>query len=296
MTFTKVQVYLILGCIVAISVLSFSLGHLISRKSSSQEIQEAEVYRSDAAVVTNEAMEELSKLEERLDAVSGEENADIPPTEPVESRMEAPEPSVEEAKKGDENLVEISMDAELPVQRSVPSEKSGDIRMKTIAENSKTVFSPIFKSTNLQKRIISSNTAKKSTVSGGNGKQIEAKVVKPVLPPFSPSGPEAGRIIKPLPSAPRTEVAVDRSGILEDSLYTIQVATFPSRDEAEELEKLLKKKGHKAYIHKLTRSRSVWYRVRIGGFRTRDDALREVLHIRKKEGLQVRVDRYQKPE
>ncbi len=56
--------------------------------------------------------------------------------------------------------------------------------------------------------------------------------------------------------------------------YTVQIASFPTMDNAREMEESLKAKTYPAYIKAANLpNRGTWYRVRIGEFTTKQEAL-----------------------
>jgi len=305
MIFTKVQIYLILGCIVAIAVLSFSLGHLVSRKSSPEEPTAEVVYGSDQ--VSKEAMEELNRLEERLDAVKTYSAEDgVPAVEPIdETSNEKPEPVAEVSIVKIEPVVETPIITperrpepvvETPVIEKV---KSIPVRIKSLGGDvTKAARKPATKPVNVRKKLVKKKAPKKPSkkpqarrVSTPGVGLIEARVKKPKLP--STPAPEFKPKAKAKAKNKKAKTA-KKEYISSKSKYTIQVATFPSRVEAEKVTKSLKSKGYKAYIHTLARSRSVWYRVRVGGYNSKDDAVDTIVDLREKEGFQAVIDRYQK--
>jgi cell division septation protein DedD len=307
MTFTKVQIYLILGCVVAIAVLSFSLGHLVSRATPEEPVAKV-VYGSDQ--VAEEAMEELNRLEERLDAVK---------TYPEEGGVSGEEPIDETLRPAEEvSVVKIEPVVEAPVNRvavrpepvaETPAIKKAElkpVRVKSLDRSvAKASGTPVAKPVNVKKRRVKKQTPKNrlKKPQATRGKEPASgvgltgtRVVKPKLPPMPPQ-PEfkAGtKAAKKTAGGSKKPKAPKREYIPSNSKYTIQVATFPSREEAKKVEKSLKSKGYKAYIHTLARSRSVWYRVRVGGYKSKDDAVDTIIALREKEGFQAVIDRYQK--
>ncbi|MCE5194936.1 MAG: SPOR domain-containing protein [Nitrospiraceae bacterium] len=69
------------------------------------------------------------------------------------------------------------------------------------------------------------------------------------------------------------------------SSYTVQAGAFKNQKDAEILKKKLEKKGHKAYIKKMTGAKNIkLYKVRVGSFEDKEEA--EFLATRlKKEGF-----------
>lgn len=288
LTFTKTQVYLILGCIVAIAVLSFSLGHLVSRSTVTAEAEKAgETEKSISSA--KEVLKELNKLEKRLkemEALKDEpfESAgttEIQP-EPFKPRMEIVE---------DKNVVELSFEPEteeMPAQE--PEEvPPGSIKVKSLAKSPlKEAQAPINKMLNPQKKM----ARKKEVRPRRTGTIQVSKVTAPPIPPASKLPPGQ---LKPFTKQGKTR-AVQTAYIPADSKYTVQVKTFATEDEAKELENELKKKGYHAYTHTLARSRRTWFRVRVGGFKSRSKADEMARKLKDKEGLtRARSDRYRKP-
>lgn len=73
-----------------------------------------------------------------------------------------------------------------------------------------------------------------------------------------------------------------------DAPWTVQVGSFSSRDNAESLAGDLLEIGYPAYIREFRDDKGVHYRVRTGGFPSRDAAQREADAIRSKTGEPAR--------
>ncbi len=71
--------------------------------------------------------------------------------------------------------------------------------------------------------------------------------------------------------------------------YTVLVASFKNRKNAEKLERILKSKGYPVSHQIINIKGSTWYRVLVGNFRNRKDALKFVALFNKKEGLEAIV-------
>jgi len=68
--------------------------------------------------------------------------------------------------------------------------------------------------------------------------------------------------------------------------YAIQVASFPTKNNAEVLAGKLIKKGYKAYVvSKEIPQRGRWYRVRVGHYEDRAEAVRHSIRIKRSEKL-----------
>lgn len=74
--------------------------------------------------------------------------------------------------------------------------------------------------------------------------------------------------------------------VSRDAPFTIQVGSFARKEQAENLTKHLKGKGYPAYItSQVISGMGRMYQVRIGHYRTMDEAKREAKHIGKREKL-----------
>jgi DedD protein len=99
-----------------------------------------------------------------------------------------------------------------------------------------------------------------------------------------PRRPAVGSESKPKPPA-ATRVSLSPSGD-----YTIQVSSFQSMDQANELKDRLSKKGYAAYVQSVALSdKGTWHRVRIGNYRDKDGAERVAGDLRSRESLPATV-------
>ncbi len=87
---------------------------------------------------------------------------------------------------------------------------------------------------------------------------------------------------------PPEEKELAKSGSTNVS-YTVLVASFKNRKNAEKLEQILKSKGYPVSHQIINIKGSTWYRVLVGNFRNRKDALRFVALFNKKEKLEAIV-------
>ncbi len=71
-----------------------------------------------------------------------------------------------------------------------------------------------------------------------------------------------------------------------EKIYTIQVAAFQKKDQAETLIENLKQKGYPAYLQiKEGEQEENWYRVRVGRFQRKEEAKEEAKNLKSKEGF-----------
>jgi DedD protein len=99
-----------------------------------------------------------------------------------------------------------------------------------------------------------------------------------------PRRPAVATESKPKPPA-ATRVVLSQSGD-----YTIQVSSFQSMDQANELKGRLSKKGYAAYVQSVDLSdKGTWHRVRIGNYRDKDGAERVASDLRSRESLPATV-------
>jgi len=72
----------------------------------------------------------------------------------------------------------------------------------------------------------------------------------------------------------------------EASVFTLQVASFETREEAEQFATGLRTHGHRTFLVRTrTEDRGTWYRVRVGPFDNRRDALRYQTRFERQERL-----------
>jgi len=101
------------------------------------------------------------------------------------------------------------------------------------------------------------------------GSGINTKDDKSKQPLQAAIPPNLNRSAAPEPTRPASEkpAGVDKSAPkhTESSSFTVQVASFPLRSEAETLKSKLAAKGHQAYIVDSNQGdKGIWYRVRVG--------------------------------
>jgi len=68
--------------------------------------------------------------------------------------------------------------------------------------------------------------------------------------------------------------------------YTVQVASSQSEEKALALVNRLKAQGYPAYIEEALLEGEKWFRVRVGSFQNKEDALELADRLRKEEGLE----------
>ncbi|UCD71031.1 MAG: SPOR domain-containing protein [Syntrophobacterales bacterium] len=85
---------------------------------------------------------------------------------------------------------------------------------------------------------------------------------------------------------PSKEDKSSKEVLSRDVPFTIQVGSFAHRKQAEDLTQYLREKGYPAYItSQVISGMGRMYQVRIGRYRTLDEARREAKHIGKREKL-----------
>jgi len=87
--------------------------------------------------------------------------------------------------------------------------------------------------------------------------------------PAAPAGPP-----RPDPPVADEPAVLDEPLPGESSVFTLQVASFETRDEADQLSAELRNRGHRVFlIRTSTPERGEWYRVRVGPFDSRREAV-----------------------
>jgi cell division septation protein DedD len=78
--------------------------------------------------------------------------------------------------------------------------------------------------------------------------------------------------------------------VSRDAPFTIQVGSFADKEQAEKFTQYLRGKGYPAYVtSRVISGKGRMYRVRIGHYRTLDEAKRKAKHIGKREKLQTYI-------
>ena len=112
-------------------------------------------------------------------------------------------------------------------------------------------------------------------------KQLDIKIEKPA--PAHPKEPA------PKPQQAKKEPApkpVPTPGPDTKIRYTIQIASYPEREMADEEVKGMKKRGYAAFIvSSEVPEKGTWYRVRLGSFSNKASAEKLMNELRAKEGL-----------
>ncbi len=282
LTFSRTQVYLVAGSIIIIGVLAFSLGHLISR----DDVQRAEnaARLEIPALPEAEVLEEMKRLERRLQETD---------REPAVTRTTVEETGKEEkqdaAKAGTGETPGLSI-----TEKLAPQNGGESIRVKTVEKVERVTAAPLQKDTTVRayKPIIRTRRLKitPSVPEREDSVTVTEKVEEPMIAPVAvePEKEEtvpavAALKIKPEPSIPA------------NPKYTVQIGSFPSEAKAKTLVRKLKLKGYHSYIKKLVRSRSVWYRVRVGAFEKRRQAEKSLGNLKNKEGLEGIILGYEEP-
>jgi cell division septation protein DedD len=106
----------------------------------------------------------------------------------------------------------------------------------------------------------------------------------------SPAGEPQARASEPPPPPPTPEPGVVRVKATDNSRFAIQLGSYPQMGEATRAVERLKAKGYSAFVAIADLpDRGRWYRVRIGGFDTKDDASRYVRDLSSKENVEALV-------
>ncbi len=301
LTFSRSQAYLILSCILAIAVLAFSLGHLITREDD----EDAQKLAAQGAKVRNPAipeadvLDEMNRLEKRLTQAERSIEKEAGEKKPVQ-----PEPlPIPETEMKKEETVKVQV-VEIPVPEKTEKKKTAATKEPVkITEKPEPKFKKIDRvkgkkaSVKVNKEV--NVTADKTPMAEIQAKVEQKKkatmplktetVIEPVVPP------------KPVPAEPlpfeekRAEPPpTAKPAMVINPKYTIRVASFPSQKDAKKLMGRLNKRGYRAYIYKKRRPRSVWYQVRVGAFEYIGNAEKMVTRLSRKEKLQGKIEKYRK--
>ena len=131
-----------------------------------------------------------------------------------------------------------------------------------------------------------------SNCGGKKEEEIVAQKSRLVVVPQS-----TGAVEKAITPAQKetTQVEVEKKAVPEKTIpydregrFTVQVCSYKNRDLAEQLVQQLESKGYPAYMEAKERTKN--FRVRIGYFKTVEDADRFGAHFKRREGLDYWVD------
>lgn len=87
-----------------------------------------------------------------------------------------------------------------------------------------------------------------------------------------------------------TDASVFRIKSVENARYSVQVGSYPQLAEATRIVERWKGKGYPAYLMIADiPDRGRWYRVRIGGFQTREDASRYLREFQSRENIEALI-------
>ncbi len=128
-----------------------------------------------------------------------------------------------------------------------------------------------------------------AAVSAGGAKQPGApadnKTVGMVRPATAPSAAQRVAEIKAAVTAAAQQSAPDGS-VSETLTYTLQLGSFQNNEVATAFSSSLAAKGYESHIVKITvPDKGVVYRVRIGKYRSLEDAQKMAAELEKKEGI-----------
>jgi len=114
------------------------------------------------------------------------------------------------------------------------------------------------------------------------------ELTKPLTP--SPSPPKRERPARPERESPRSDPpAAKAEAQLAEGGFTVQVAAYRVRPQAEALRESLAGAGHDAYVVEAESAGSVTYRVRVGAYVTREAARAAAQAIATERQLQAYV-------
>jgi len=294
LTFTKTQAYLILGSIVAIAVLSFSLGHLISSTSNLDEKEVAE--NIDDKMSADEPDDSLDELDAELNAIndlttkSDEEGDKVVMLDEEGADATPPKEHLAEKKSVEAGVTPLPLTEKPKEEEKIIVSANAPLVVKSFTRRAKSASRHLPKNIHPRKKIV-----RVAHVATKSEKLKDLKVKAPLLPPAIPKDDLSSNASSAKKKI-KKKYSTKRSSIPENSRFTVQVKTFPTPDDANELRNSLKKKGYASYIQKVIRGRSNFYRVRVGGFRSRADADDAARDMRDTEGLiGARADKYTKP-
>ncbi len=110
-------------------------------------------------------------------------------------------------------------------------------------------------------------------------KQIEIKIEKSDVP-------EVKQTARKPPAIQAKKDSVSKTASNAKERYTIQIASYPEKDMAEDEMKKMKKRGYAAFIvTSELQDKGTWYRVRLGSFSNKTAAEKLANELKSKEGL-----------
>jgi len=270
-SFTRTQVYLLLVSISVVAVLALVFGVLAGGK---------------APVKSGVSVEKLPvPAKEQMAAKTEPIIKKLKPDEPIEP-AEAGKPAGDALKIIEDkkviNLTFAPEPAELP-------EEAPNVPVKSIGEEPfKLVLTVADKETLGEKEDVISAPVKIASAGSAASAKPTARVIKPHI--------GAGIKVKKKPqttAGKKSGEKKSKKGSSSKPKYTIQVKTFPTEEPAKAMAADLKKKGYAVYVNKMVRPRSTWYRVRVGGYPTIEEASKAAEKLKKKENLSAaRPDRF----
>ena len=126
--------------------------------------------------------------------------------------------------------------------------------------------------------------------------QVAATVPKPAVTGIKPATLASAKTVPVTSSAPTvdaTKQAPGSSVLSSKGSYLVQVAAFKSRQEAERMKAALVLKGFVVNIAVVSQQQTNWYRVSLGPFPSKDDALKAQTNVARSEhivGMVRRMD------
>jgi len=269
--FTKTQVYLLLVSIAVVAVLALIFGGMagVGKAPVKEGVEVAKLpvpAKEQTAAETEPIIKKLKPDEPIEPAETGKPAGDI--LKIVEDKKVI-------------NLTFAPETAELP--ENVPK-----VPVKSIgAQPSKSVLTVSDKRVLGEKKKVKRTLVQVAAAISAVSAKLAAKVIKPHV--------GAGIKVKKKPQATAGKKK-SRKGKPPKPKYTVQIKTFPTEEPAKAMAADLKKKGYAAYVNKMVRPRSTWYRVRVGGYPTIEEASKAAGKLEKKENLSAaRPDRFAGP-
>ena len=298
LTFSRTQLYLVVGSILAIAVLAFSLGHLVTRENAVTPEEKARLESS--ALPESEVLEEMKRLERRLKGVGEKTNKPEPkkeekPAAASEKVIGTQEPSISEAPPVQSDGTPIRVKTIETVERlaQAPIEKA--VRIKAYKPITRT--GPIIAAPVVPVAPPESEEVDEPAVPVAPSRITVVETVQE--PPIAPLAPVQPVRIEPEKEKRGSEVAEIRlkemPAVVGVPKFAVQVGSFPSEAKANMLVRELKGKGYNSYVKKVVRTRAVWYRVRVGAYADRWQAERGAGDLKKNEGLEVLIVAYETP-
>jgi DedD protein len=116
-----------------------------------------------------------------------------------------------------------------------------------------------------------------SEAAGPEGQEATRRGAESTARPAAPAAPERVQV---------EPAQLEQPEPGESSVFTLQVASFDTREEAQDFVSDLRSRGHPVFLVRTsTPERGTWFRVRVGPFRTRRDAMQYQTRFERQERL-----------